>query len=142
MAIKRTAADVATSDAVRESFDYVCCRCQRDFRHNPGGLDCSHVYGRGNWSTRFTVKNLLALCRGCHRYLTKNPDEHMQLYLEIYTQEDLDTVRLKKNTPAKGIKRLIPQIAAHYRKQTRDIEELRFAGHRGYIQPEDWEDVD
>jgi len=139
--IKRTSADIAFSDCIREAYDYVCCKSGIDYRHNPGGFDCSHVYGRGNWSTRFTVKNALALSRGSHRHLTKNPDEHMQLYLDYFTQDDLDELRLKKNTPAPGIKRKIPQIAKHYREELKRILELRAAGHRGFIPPRDWEKV-
>jgi predicted restriction endonuclease len=140
--IKRTAADIAFSDAIRESFDYECVECGINRRTDPGRMDCSHVFSRKHRSTRWTVVNALCLCRSCHQKMTDRPLVHAELVKEWLGQRAYDDLMLKHNQPKKIPKWKEKEIAAHYRKQTRDIEELRFAGHKGYIQPEDWEDVE
>ena len=103
-------------------------------------MDCSHIITRGNWSTRFTVRNALALCRGCHRHISKAWHEHEPLAEEIHGKGVVDDMRRQAAIPHHGIKRKISEIAKHYRGQTEYMKTLRADGWRGNIPPKDWED--
>lgn len=139
MGIKRTAADIAFSDCIRESFDYVCAHCQIHGRHNTGKMDCAHVFSRKHRSTRWTVANALCLCRSCHQKLADRPLVFAELVKEFLGKKAYDALMLKHNRPKKIPKYVERDIAKHYRGQTAEIEARRAAGWKGYIPPEDWE---
>src|SRR4030095_8318714 len=54
--IKRSLADDLFSKYIRARENYTCQRCHRYFE-NGIGLDNSHYWGRGNWTTRFDPEN-------------------------------------------------------------------------------------
>jgi hypothetical protein len=51
--------------------DKKCVRCGSRVEFNNDGMpishQCSHYWGRGNWSTRFDEENADTLCFACHR---------------------------------------------------------------------------
>jgi hypothetical protein len=62
--------------------------------------------------------NLSALCMGCHRHFTANPELHRAWMLERVGEAELGWLRRKASLPAYGIKKRIKEIAAHYRAET------------------------
>lgn len=113
--IKVTVADKALSDYIRAKAGWACERCGAQHPPPTQGLHCSHYMGRGNWSTRFDPVNLSALCNGCHRYFTANPDLHREWMKAKIGEDALDDLRAKASLPAYGIKKRIKEIAAEYR---------------------------
>lgn len=73
MAIRRKADDDAFSKCIRLRSDYVCERCEKDYKDNPGSLHASHFFGRRRLSTRFDPHNAASHCVTCHQYLGENP---------------------------------------------------------------------
>ena|SRR3990167_9602660 len=68
MYIKIDKADQLFSKYIRTRDNWTCQRCKKNYEDNPGGLHCSHYFGRAKESTRFDPENCDALCYGCHQY--------------------------------------------------------------------------
>jgi hypothetical protein len=62
------------------------------------GLHNSHFYGRANENTRFEPDNCDALCHGCHRYFTANPEFYRTWKLKQLGQKRYDTLMLQAHT--------------------------------------------
>lgn len=75
-AIKRNLTDRLFSKIVREKANWNCERCLRNFENQKSIFDASHYITRGNKRVRWDFQNVLALCRGCHQYFSKNPYDH------------------------------------------------------------------
>ena len=133
MAIKRTPADKAFSDCVREAHDYTCQSCGKNNRHNPQACHLSHFYGRRGRSTRWYKDNGFCLCAGCHNYLGEHPLEHSIFVREILGEGCLDILIERAFTPMKVTKDEEKEIAKHYREQLKKILEARKNGVVGFI---------
>jgi len=77
MAIKRYTADVHFSKAIRMRAEW-CCESCGAVGSTPGGeagckLDCAHLLGRRNISTRWDALNACSLCVACHFKYGENP---------------------------------------------------------------------
>jgi hypothetical protein len=66
MVLKRTPADAAFSDCVRERAGWRCEICGTQYHRKSRGLHCSHFISRGNWGVRFDPLNAEALCYAHH----------------------------------------------------------------------------
>ena len=131
--IKRTRADAAFSDCVRERVNWICELCNKDYKHKPQGLHCSHYFGRRHKSTRWDKLNAAALCMGCHHKLTENPAQHVGFFVnrlgslyEVLVEKHRQILR-KQDYSEK-------EIAKHYRKELRQMKEMRAEGHEGIIE--------
>lgn len=62
------------SKLVRERSDYSCDYCNRNFRHEPGQLHCSHLFGRARQAVRIYPLNSFSHCFECHPYFEQRPD--------------------------------------------------------------------
>lgn len=133
MAIKRTPADKAFSDCLREAHDYTCQHCGKNNRHNPQACHLSHFYGRRGRSTRWYKENATCLCAGCHNYFGEHPYEHTQFIIDELGQGLFDILTERARRPMKVSKEQEKEIAAHYRGQLKDILEKRKNGIDGYI---------
>lgn len=65
------------------------------------GLHCSHFKGRGKEATRFEPLNADAMCYGCHRYFTSQPDEHLAWQIQTKGEDTVNKIILLSNTYAK-----------------------------------------
>jgi hypothetical protein len=74
--MKRTRADILFSKYIRLRDNYTCQRCFKRYPENSLALDCSHLFSRGKFSTRFDEENCDAFCYGCHSYWHRNPIEY------------------------------------------------------------------
>ena len=121
--IKITPADKAISDYIRAKAGWRCERCNAAHPPPTQALHCSHYFGRGNWGTRFEPLNLSALCMGCHRHFTAQPELHREWMLERIGEAELDALRMKASLPAYGIKKRIKDIASQYREKLRGLSQ-------------------
>jgi len=141
--IKITAADKEFSLCVRESSDWHCQRCQRqyDYPGNTRGLHCSHFYGRGNWSVRFCPDNAFAHCHGCHQYLSANPALFDQWVRGELGETRYEILREKWQDLDRGrrAKRSIKEIAKHYRDEFARMREARTEVGHWDLTFEEWD---
>ncbi|NIT58410.1 MAG: hypothetical protein GWN00_19940 [Aliifodinibius sp.] len=132
--IKRTPADVAFSQCIRERADWTCERCGAKHPKNSQGLHCSHHHSRGKWGIRFDPLNAEALCYGCHS-LEGGTEQRRR---DVLTDAEQDILFEKMNdtglgkdarkTKGKG------DIAKHYRNEFKRMSELRSKGVLGRIE--------
>lgn len=94
-------ADRIFSEYIRLRDNWTCKRCLKKYDPNitshRRALHCSHFKGRGKWGTRFEPLNCDALCYGCHRYFTAQPDEHQKWQIEQKGQDIVDKLTLQAN---------------------------------------------
>lgn len=137
--IKRTPADAAFSNCVRERANWHCQRCAKYFPEGArGGLDCSHHHSRGNWSIRFEPLNAEALCYGCHSHVGGTQERREQVLnksqIELLFELKNDGMRGRayRKTKGKG------DVAKHYRNEFARMRRLRELGERGVIEFVGW----
>lgn len=82
--------------------DKACRRCGSRVKFNYKGLpithQASHFKGRAKQGTRFEPMNVDTMCGGCHRYLTAQPDEHVEWQVKTKGQKMVDQIILQANT--------------------------------------------
>lgn len=114
--MKLDKADKAFSMWIRSRDDWTCQRCSKQYTptYNAKGmptvgasLHCSHFKGRGKEAVRFEPLNADAMCHGCHKYFTAQPDEHVKWQVKTKGQNTVDRVIL---------------AASGYKKKDRDLE--------------------
>ena len=133
----RTTADAAFSDCVRERASWSCemCGSVPDRR----GLHCAHFMSRGHWNTRFNPSNAASFCWACHRKTERNRDTVLIPWIKsVHGEQTWDTVFSDAFKPAKGIRKLVPVIAKHYREELKRMEGLRSVGVVGRIEINAW----
>jgi len=140
MAVKRTPADIAFSKAVREAYDYQCCHCDKNYRHDPGYMDCAHIHSRLHRSTRWNSNyGALCLCKPCHQRFTKFPLEWADFVARYWGQDNYDEAKRLAWSTRKYTKAEQKEIAAHYRAQTTYLERLRREGQTGNLPLVSWD---
>ena len=137
--IKVTPADRWFSKCVRERAEWRCERCRAFHLPNSQGLHCAHWHSRGHWGVRFDPSNAAALCYGCHVETGKKREaEHRPLMLRLVGDLELDRLWHDSRRPAQGIRKLVPEIAKHYRLAYEDMLAKRTAGAVGRLEFEGW----
>lgn len=144
--IKRTPADAAFSNCVRERSNWTCERCGTKYEDgNTRGLDCSHFGGRASKATRYDPKNAFAHCRGCHQWLSSHPDQFVQHYDDVFGEGERYLLRRRRDSADIGRRahREGPEIAKHYRGEFERMRTLRRDGVTGRLEFNDYfEEVD
>lgn len=72
MGIKILPEDSKFSRYIRGRDNWTCQKCGKQYDEGAQGLQNSHFWSRGRWSTRFDPKNCDALCYGCHAQVESN----------------------------------------------------------------------
>ena len=143
MAVKRYPADIAFSKAIRESYDYECCKCGTSYRHDPGYLDCAHVHTRKHRNTRWCAEwGAVALCKPCHRYFTDFPLEWGEFLAQHFSEDWYDEAKRRAWQTRKISKDDQADIAKHYREEVKRIELERAEGKEGFIKLRNWDAED
>lgn len=122
-AIRRDAADKWFSDCIRHKAGYSCERCGKSFGGLSRGLECAHIYGRANKSTRWCADNALSLCTSCHFEFTAHPLDFSAFVSSYLGTGKLELLLEKKNTIFKTNARVRREIATHYREEYRRMLE-------------------
>ena len=94
--IKRNRTDDLFSDIVRERANWTCQRCNGNFENEKHIFDCAHFISRGNKRLRWDFENASAICRGCHKYFEKNPDDHAEFVRVMLGDDRYQLLRLRK----------------------------------------------
>lgn len=136
--IKRSPADAAFSDCVRERADYTCERCQTIYRTRPQGLHCAHVYSRRHKSVRHHADNAVALCYSCHNWAGGNPIEFTRWIEQHLGEARLEMLWARKESPMKFNKAMDAECAKHYREQLSMMRRRRADGETGRVEFESW----
>lgn len=97
MKVKIDKADNLFSLWVRTRDKWTCQRCGHQYEPPTSALHCSHFKGRGKEATRFEPLNCDALCYGCHRYFTAQPDEHYRWQVERKGQKIIDKLIIQSS---------------------------------------------
>lgn len=134
--IKITQADKWFSLAIREAWNWTCCRCGTQYHHNHRGLDCSHGYSRGHWSVRFSTLNARPHCMGCHRIESGHWMERLLTDWERERlrelRDDVQLAKMYRKTKGKG------ELSAHWKKQYDLCLQARECGVTGVLPLEEW----
>lgn len=140
MTVKRCPTDIAFSKAIREAFDYVCCHCQTNYRHDPGYIHCAHVHTRKHRSTRWNATyGAVALCAKCHRRFTDYPVEWGDFLRRYMGDSNYDEAKRLAWSTRKYTKAERKEMAAHYRAQTKYMELQRVKGKTGLLPIVSWD---
>lgn len=132
--IKVTPADKWFSLCVRERADWTCERCGKSYHHDPGRLQCSHVYSRRWASIRHHPLNAMALDYACHRHVGENPIDHVELYLKVFGQDAYDEIRRLKEVIVRKRDRPDREVARHLKSEYDRLKEARLAGESGRVE--------
>jgi len=132
--IKRTKYDALFSYLVRERVNWVCEYCHRDFKHNHGGLHCSHLFGRRGAGTRCHPRNAFAHCLSCHQMLGENPVIFTEWAKEQLGLATYDVMRAISGRPTKMSVYDKECIHSHYLSEKKRLIALRDEGETGRIE--------
>ena len=132
--ITRDKYDDLFSDLVRERADWFCENCRRNFRHDPRGLHCSHLFGRAKQSVRLHPDNAFAHCQDCHEHLGQHPVEFAEFARAKLGQRRYDRLRLMANKPTKFTHYERELRHKHYLGERKRLKALRLAGVIGRIE--------
>ena len=135
--IKITSADKWFSMCIRERNNWTCERCRTDYRNNPSGLQCAHIFGRANKSVRLEPLNAFSLCSGCHMYFTANPMHfsgfvHQKLNGNYDVLNELSNDILRGKEYNQAIKNR--EAAKHYKAEYERMMEIRAQGVTGRLE--------
>jgi len=122
MAIKRDAADIAFSNAVRLFKRYTCEHCKRTAYEGYPQMELAHIYGRASKSVRWCVDNALCLCHTCHAFFTANPVDFMCWLTDHIGQGMIQLLNEKRNKIQKTTKDYRKEVAKHYRREIKLME--------------------
>ena len=113
--IKTSELDRVFSKYVRLLADGRCRRCG----HTVKKLDCAHFHGRGDYSIRWDLDNVTALCMGCHGFLDSNPLEKIEFFMEKLGTERYNALNARRNNHDKVDREL---LLAKYKAGIKDLE--------------------
>lgn len=139
MGIKINPADQAFSKCVRASVNYKCQRCGNQYDKSSSGLHCSHNFSRRHRTIRWCKENALSMCYGCHQWFGGNPADSGRWLEQFIGEGALDILREKMNSKVKVTKLEEKEIAKHYRKELKKIQEKRDSGFDGDIDFESYQ---
>jgi hypothetical protein len=126
--------DRAFSKLVRESADYVCQNCNKQYRHDTRLAHCAHVHSRKHRATRWHVDGAICLCASCHRRYTDFPIEWTDFVRRHLGDERSTLVCKLAHTIRKYTKAEKQEMLVHYRAQFKYLERRRMQGETGYIE--------
>jgi len=124
--IKITPADTAFSKCIRYAAYYTCQKCgiskpPTGLVGSPG-LECSHNFSRRHRTIRWCKENALSLCHQCHSWFGENPADSGRWLETMIGTGALDILREKRDRTFKITKADEKEIAAHYRKELKNME--------------------
>ena len=137
--MKISLADSYFSKCIRASNDYVCDRCKKQYDKSSTGLHCSHNFSRRHRTIRWCKENCIPLCYSCHQWFGGEPLDSGKWLEDFIGIGTVELLREKMNSKVKVSKLEEKEIAAHYRKQLKIIEDKRAAGVTGYIEFESYQ---
>ena len=120
------------SKCIRHRDNWRCRSCSVDCIMDQGHLQCCHIYGRANKSTRWAPENCIAMCRTCHERYTKEPIEWAAFCENLLGYEHMEQLKTKKNQIMKTSAALRKQISDHYRIEYKRMVAAQTTDLRGW----------
>ena len=117
MGIKIQACDMWFSKALRQSRGNQCENCGT----MDAKMECCHIYGRRNSSTRWDTDNCLCMCHSCHRHYTENPVLFHNWLANYLGSGKMAIIQEKHTAIFKVNPKIKADIAKHYREEYRTI---------------------
>lgn len=134
MALKRDALDAVFSDCVRESFDWRCARCGREFPDRKGqDVHCSHYFSRKFNATRWFPDNAACLCAPCHAIVGADPHEHSTFFQRILGPDRYGWLVRRKQQIVRYRAVDKKAMRSHFRQQLESMLAQRAEGVTGMI---------
>jgi hypothetical protein len=85
-------------------------------------MQCAHIYGRANKSTRWDTLNALCLSVAAHRRFTENPLDFEAWLREYLGDGYLQILNEKRQRIQKTTAQYRKEVARHYRQQIKLME--------------------
>jgi len=125
MGIKISEADKQFSLAVRMSAKWKCehCGLQGGPTLETKKMECCHLIGRRNASTRWDTFNAICMCTTCHRTFTEEPKLFADFITAYYGPKRWDILYEKKRAILKNNQATRKEVAAHYRAAVKRLAE-------------------
>lgn len=132
--MKRDALDAVFSDVIRESWDWTCARCSRQFPDRKGrDVHASHFYSRKFNSTRWFPDNVICLCATCHDHVGKHPDDHTDLIRGVLGETGYEWLKQRKRLIVRYRAADKKAMRKHYGAELERIQGIRQGGRLGYV---------
>jgi len=135
--IKVTQADKWFSRCIREAANWTCEVCNTQYPEGAQGLQCSHYFGRRNYSVRFcnAPPNCFAHCYYCHMLMGANPYDFNHWVTETIGEGALEILIDKRNDIDAGklIKKNLKDVANHYKLEYEGLQARRAGGDSGIL---------
>lgn len=140
MSVKREPLDIIFSKVIRESYDYQCCACDANYRHDPGYMHCAHIHTRKHRSTRWNSHHgAIALCAKCHRRFTDFPLEWADFLKRFMGESNYDEAKRLAWQVRKYTKAEKKEMLEHYKAQLKYLERQRGEGATGTLPVVSWD---
>jgi len=138
MKIRRDPTDAVFSQCIRESYNWTCTYCHKQFEPGAQNLHASHLFSRRHNSTRWSPENVFAHCFTCHNRLGGDPVTFVAWAEARMGPEKMAALRIKAHMNLKLTKKDKAYIASHYRNELKRIKALRSEGNTGYLRLVHW----
>lgn len=132
--MKVSKADEYFSKCVREGNGNICEWCGKH-----GRMETSHVFSRRHRTIRWAKINANCLCNGCHRKWHESPLAAFDWFEAKFGEGRIQVLREKMNSKVKVPKMEEKEIAAHYRKELKKIQEQISNGDEPPYDFESWQ---
>lgn len=132
MAIARSKLDIVFSLLVRERAGNVCEASGATARECQ--LECCHVEGRRNRSTRWHPDNAFCLSHAMHLYYTENPISWAEWVRRKLGEERYHANLRLAHSPRKFTPREIEGLYRHYQSELKRLRVARSNGRTGRIE--------
>ncbi len=131
--MKRIKQDDVFSKLVRLRTNYICEACGRHFPDGVG-LECSHLFSRRHFSTRWHPLNAAAHCSSCHRQLGENPYRFGEWIRKHLGEDEAERLNGMRQVIASFRTRQKEAIHRHLKAELKRREALRAEGETGRIE--------
>lgn len=101
------------------------CEATGEYYENDLGLDCSHVFKRGNMATRWHPKNAYAHGREIHSHFTDNDDELEAWCREKMGDAEYEALQAISSQNVRIYDEEKEELLAHYKAEFDRISAIR-----------------
>lgn len=128
--MKISTADKYFSLCIRESNNWTCERCGKEYLERSRGLHCSHIYSRTHRTIRWCKDNAQALCFYCHDWYGNNPADSGLWIAEILGEGHIQLLREKRDSRIKVSKLEEKEIGKYYKGEYERMLSQRGMGYK------------
>lgn len=138
MKTKRDKRDAKFSLLVRERDCNICIKCGKNGEE--WQLHCSHIFSRRHVGLRWHPDNAKCLCFSCHKWWHESPVESGLWIRELFGDDFIDALEVKKNQITKYSKIVKEDIYQHLKSEYEIMMDKRLNGVEGRIEFKSYEE--